>query len=269
MPLPDLAKATALLRSHHAEEAAANFPRVRRVPNSYAVRMLDYYDSLASTGREAFLDALARQSALCFVHPRIVMQRFSDFQSDPALRAFAEANNSARFSMGMRYWGLPLLKPMLTDPMSIEMRQKTRATLDFVPRDDMPPELLPNFDVNALVTAKAPLLRKLIDPSFKKLFAPVKTKLPGGDYKYEGTLEGAPVKISLGFPGRGIQMRYEISITGDPDGVFVFNLPWERLWGVAGHWDFLTEQNAPPSIDLLGELITGVVRLRNQIAALA
>ena len=51
--------------------------------------------------------------------------------------------------------------------------------------------------------------------------------------------------------------------------IFVSRLSYEDLWITNLGWDYLTEENAAPSIDLLSEQIVYLAGLTHQIAELA
>lgn len=72
-------------------------------------------------------------------------------------------------------------------PLRGRAQAQVRARLDFTPRDDLPPELVPDADFTRIMPAKAPLLRKLVDGAFKQMFATEKKKQPGGETIYTGS----------------------------------------------------------------------------------
>jgi hypothetical protein len=111
------------------------------------------------------------------------------------------------------------------------MMAQTRAGLDFTPRDDMPPELVPDPDPARLKPAKAPQLRKLIDAAFKDLFAPTKEKGRGGETIYTGTLQGTMLKVRIDFAARGVQLVHGVSIPDDTRTVIVVGRTYEQLGG--------------------------------------
>jgi hypothetical protein len=51
------------------------------------------------------------------------------------------------------------------------------------------------------------------------------------------------------------------SVTGSATSGAPRALSYELLWGQPGGWDYLTEENAARSVDLLPELTDAVVRL--------
>ena len=117
--------------------------------------------------------------------------------TNPAFVRYRQAMQSPPFTMGLRYVGLRMLKSMLVDRIAMEMMARTRATLDFIPRDDLPAPLVPDPELAHLKPAKAPLLRKLINEAFAESFATGKQKRPGGETEYIGALEGTNIKVSI------------------------------------------------------------------------
>src|SRR5262245_53930782 len=159
----DMDRVSVLLRTRFAEEADAGFPTLRRIPSSGVIKWLDYVETLKANDRESLLDALARTGALRFFHPAMVRERYDHLASDPAFQQYLAAMQSPPFTMGLRYWGIPMRQQILKDAASVEMMKRTRATLDFTPRDDVPETLVTHPDTTNLENPKAPLLRKLID----------------------------------------------------------------------------------------------------------
>ena len=191
------------------------------------------------------------------------MEKFAT--TDPAFVRYRRAVQSAPFTMGLRYVGLRMLKSVLADRMSMEMMARTRATLDFIPRDDLPTALVPDPEPAHLKPAKAPLRRKLIDEAFRKLFAREKQKRLGGETEYSGVLQGTNIKVVADFSGRGPQLRYGVSIPDKTKTLFVWQLTYEDLWAAGSGWDCLTEENAEASISLLCEHIAQIVSLHNSV----
>lgn len=266
MTLQKLDDVSALLKAHLDGEAQAGFPRLTRIPSSGTIQFLDYFDTLAAADRDSLLAVHAEIDALNFFPPSAVSERVEELvTTNPALVSYRQAMQSAPFTMGSRYLGLRMLKSMLGDPISREMMARTRATLDFIPRDDLPAALVPDPDLAHLKPAKAPLLRKLIDEAFPKLFATGKQKHEGGETEYTGALEGTSIKVIIDFSARGPQLRYGVKIPDETKTIFVWGLMYEDLWAASPGWDYLTEENAEPSIRLLCENIAQIVLLRNRV----
>src|SRR6266702_3288293 len=266
MTLPRLDEVTAVMRTDLVAEADSGFARLRRIPSSGTIRFLDYFSSLAPAERSSLLDSHARAAAMTFCPTVAGYDSILELvNTDPALVAQHKALSSPWYSMGLRYEGLRMRKAMMSDAMSVEMMAKTRASLDFTPRDDMPPELVADPDLANVKPAKAPQMRKLIEAAFKKLFAPQKRKLAGGSTAYTGVLLGAETTVWIDYAGMGMQLLHGVSIPDEMRRVLVARLTYESLWGAGRGWDYITEENAEASMQLLYELIVNVVRLRCQV----
>ena len=124
---------------------------------------------------------------------------------------------------------------------------------------------MPEPDPAHLKPAKAPLLRKLINEAFPKLFATGKQKRPGGETEYVGAPEGTNIKVIIDFSARGFQLRYGVKIPDETKTIFVWGLMYEDLRAAGPGWDYLTQENAEPSIRLLRGNIAQIVLLRNRI----
>jgi len=270
MSLEKLDDASALLRAHLAEEAHSGFPNLSRIPSSGMIRFLDYASTITAAERDELVSSFARLGAMrFFMTLAAVRDEMSTLaMADPPLLRYRAALQSAAFSMGLRYEGLRMRKAMLTDRMSVEMMARTRATLDFIPRDDPPAQLVPDPDPAHLKPAKAPLLRKLIDKIFKDLFTGEKRKLAGGDTGHEGVFQGTNFTLWISFAGMGLQLRYGVSIPDETKRVSVLRFAYEDLWAPGPGWDYLTEENAEASMHLLRDLVEQVIRLRNSVIAL-
>ena len=268
MPVENLDQVSALLKAHLTEEARAGFPMLIRIPSTGTIRSLDYAATLTAADLDSLLNAFARADAMKFF-PRLATpdQMLNFANTDAALLHYRNAMQSAPFTMGLRYLDLRMMKAMLSDRMSVEMMAQTRATLDFIPRDDMPVTLVADPDPAHLKPAKAPLLRKLIDKAFKDMFAEGKQKLPGGETGYTGVFENTNITVWIDFAARGLQLRYGVSIPDATKTVFVSRLAYEDLCGGVVGWDYLTEENAEASIHLMCELVARVVRVRNALMA--
>jgi hypothetical protein len=255
----------ALLRADFTAEADAGFPTVRQIPSTDAVKFLDHFAKLKSAEADALLDALARAHALQFFPPVVCREGLELNENDSALVQFRNATRTGQFAYGLRYQDLRMARTALKDPESMRHMAETRSKLDFVPRDDPPSELMPEPDRLKVQTAKAPLLRKLIDKAFARLFAPRKTKQPGGTLQYAGSIGSTELMVAVIFSNMYGQLHWWVNMR-----MLNPNLKAVRVldfWGACG-WDYLTEENAPRSIDLLCERIVYLARLRERIDAL-
>jgi hypothetical protein len=266
MPIDKLPGITALLKAHLAAEAQAGFPRLTRTPSTAIVQFLDYYAALAAADRESLLDALSQMGALRFLPLPLVQSRLQAVAAaHPALLRYRRALQSPRFTVGLRYVEPRMRMALLTDPAGRETMAEARRGLDFVPRDDPPAALVADPDPARATTAKAPLLRRLIDSAFKKLFAGEKHKRPGGETEYAGTLDGTRLSVAVDFAAMGCQLRYDVSIPISSEDITVSRLAYEDLWTSGAGWNYLTGENAVSSIALLCDHIAQIVSLRNRI----
>jgi hypothetical protein len=148
------------------------------------------------------------------------------------------------------------------------MMQQTRSTLNYVPRDDAPVPLVNDADVTQLHPAKALQLKKLVKPLLRDLLRAREEKMPGGTTKYDGTLDGTPVKVRVDYAARDVQMICAVSIPDPERTVVVVGTGYEHFFGMGDGWDYLTEENADASIGLLPELLRRLVTLRNEVKRL-
>jgi len=159
-----LSSIAALLRADFTVEADAGFPTVRRIPSTESVKFLDYFAALEPGGRGPLLDVTARLGAIQFYPSPQAYQEALDLSANNAASVqYRAALQSGHFAYGLRYVDPRMARAMLNDPQGMAMMAQTRSTLDFQPRDDPPKDLTPESDIRKIQTAKAPLLRKLIE----------------------------------------------------------------------------------------------------------
>lgn len=259
----------ALVRAEFDQEAAAGFPKLRRIPSTGVTALLDYLESLSAAERGVLFDAQARLSALSFFPAPLIASAHEEIRTtEPALLRRAEILKSPPFAYGLRYVDLRMARMMLMDPVGMAHMKQTRAKPDFVPRDDCPRELVPEPDLERVVTAKAPLLRKLLNQALVPLLGVKSTKLPGGEMIYDGSLRGVPLKVGIIFSNMYGQMHYAVTAKVLERNILAQRMTYELLWGTNTGWDCLTEENAPRSTDLLVELLRILAGFVNRIASL-
>src|SRR5579883_2451463 len=207
--------------------------------------------------------------ALGFVLTPAAQQELLQFaNSNPALAKYRDALSRGPLAMGLRYQSIRMAKAMLNDAQSVAMMRQMRSTLDYVPRDDAPVPLVNDADVTRLHPAKAPQLKKLVKPLLQSFLGAKEEKIPGGTLKYDGALDGTPVKVRVDYAARDVQMIYSVSIPDPERKVVLIGSGYEHFFGMGGGWDYLTEENAEASVGLLPELLRRIVALRNEIARL-
>ena len=262
-----LSSIAALLRADFAVEADAGFPTVKRIPSTEAVKFVDYFAALEPDGPGPLLDAMARLGAMQFFPPPLVYQEALDLNArNAAILQLRAAQQSGPFAYGLRYVDLRMARAMLNDPESMARMAQTRSALDFEPRDDPLKDLTPESDIRKIQPAKAPLLRKLMEKAFAQLFPAQKSKLPGGETRYAGSIGSTELTVSFFFTSRFAQLHWFVKMPMAKPNLRAFRV--EDFWGSRA-WDYLTEENASRSIDLLCERIVYLVNLKERIDTLS
>ncbi len=263
-----LSNVEALLRTDFDAEANSGFARLAKSPCTAIIRLLDYCESIDTHERDRLLDVLARMGAMKFFPPAQIAAEYESLQSgNPAFVKCWTTTRSEQFSAGLRYHGIKMTKTMLSDAQSREGMAKYRATLAWRPRDDPPELLVPGRDLASVQSAKAPLLRKLASAALKNSFATGSNRVPGGETEYSGQIGDSRVSVRVDFGSRAAQLRYVVTVLNPRQNISVRRLSAEDLWFPNLGWDYLTEENAPRSIDLLVEQIQYLVNLSDRLVA--
>jgi hypothetical protein len=253
----------ALLRTELADEVAAGFPRLNRIPYTDIIWLLDYYDGLTAAERTALLDALACFGAeLFFLRPGT----WAPPEVAPALARCREARDGPGGKGGTRYTDVKMLcmdKSMREPGNYHESWRQNFTALHFRPR----PDLLP--DLSHLKAAKAPLLRKLVKAALTRLYAPRIEKQPGNNLKYVGPYGDGELTVGVDFGSSLSPLRYEVIFKNATHWLPAVRLNYELFWGVGLGWDYLTEENAPRSIDFFAEQVAYVANLVERVNGLA
>lgn len=260
---------TALVRAELDQESAAGFPKLKRIPSTGIIRFLDYWESLPAGEHDPLIEALASLGTLHFFPAPLIAKTHDELRTtNPACLRMGAAMKSPQFAYGLRYEGLRMARAILNDPQSVEMMKKMRAGLDFEPRDDRPRELVGETDILQVRTAKAPLLRKLLKASLTPLLGAKGEKKPGGEIVYEGAIGRVPLKATISFSNLYAQMYYGVTIKMPERNILAFRVSYEAFWGTNEGWNYLTEENAPRSVELLCELVRTLAGFMERIAAM-
>ena len=263
-----LSDVAAVVRAELAQEADAGFPALSRIPCTGIVKFLDHFATLSPADRTALLDARARLGALHFFPAPLIAKAHEELRTtDPALLRFQEAMRSLPFSYGLRYLDLRMARAALRDPESMAHMARTRAALDFQPRDDPPVSLVSTREIRDIQTVRAPELRKLLNPMLLKRLG-AKPQKRHGELIYEGRIGDIALRISIIFSNLYAQMTYGVTWSVPERGLLTYRFGYEALWGAGTGWDYLAEENAARSIDLLDELLVRLARLFERILAL-
>jgi len=269
MPSKSIDAIAALVREELAREAEAGFPTLTRIPSSGVIKLLDYIATLSEADRTSLIEAQALIAALHFLPAPLIAKAYEDLRtSDPALLRLQNGMSSPGFSYGLRYLDLRMHRMMVNDPESVARMAETRAGLDFTPRDDLPEALVGTTQIRDIRTAKAPLLRKLLNPMLRQRVSAKPEKRPGGELVYEGAIGDVPLRVSVIFSNMYGQMHYAVTSSMRERQMLAQRLTYESLFGANTGWDYLTEDNAARSIDLLDQLLVSLAGLLERIAAL-
>jgi hypothetical protein len=258
----------ALFQAELAEEAAAGFPRLKRIPCTDIIWFLDYYAALDTAGQQALLDELARFDAWWYSAPAR-----PELPAETPARARMKADSQKPGGKcGTRYTNVKMLctwDPSMHNPSHYDISWRQHFTpLHFQPRADLLP------DINSFTSAKAPQLRKLVDDAFRRLFSPdkkrvQKEKLAGGACKYPGTVGSSQVSVMVDFGSIMGQVCYSVSVVNPAHTIRMARLAYEGLWGGVVGWDYLTEENAPRSIEFFAEQVVYLAHLVERVNAAA
>ncbi len=264
-----LSEIATLVRADLAQEADAGFPVLSRIPSTGTVKFLDNFAMLGPADRIALLDALARLAALHFFPAPLIAKAHEQLRTtDPAMIRFGEAMQSRAFAYGLRYLDLRMARAMLNDPESSAHMARTRAALDFEPRDDLPEPLVGTTALRDIQTIRAPQLRKLLNPMLLNRLGAKPQKRLGGELVYEGRIGDIALRVSIIFSNLYAQMHYAVGWSVPEQGLSVHRLSYEILWGNNIGWNYLTAENAARSIELLDQLLLRLAQLFERVRAL-
>lgn len=263
----------ALVRTELAQEVAAGFPRLVRIPETDIIWFLDWFPTLDAVAREALLDGLAESAALMFFPPRprtLLDARPVAPPVVPVLEAMRERRADIGSRSGTRYTDLKMLgvERALQDPARYHESVRPYLTpLHFQPRADLlvTPE--------SLTAAKAPLLRKLVRAAFARDDGWTIEKQPGGVSKCVAQRGDTEIVVRIDFGGGMTQLGYTVTIRrADDRRPIAVQLTYERLWHASGRWDYISEANAPRCVPFLAEQVAYladlVARIRSKRDAL-
>lgn len=253
-----------LLRAEMADEAAAGFPRLMRIPQTTIIWFLDYFADQAEAEREAILDALAESAARAFGVPAMpVLNERGVAVIPPALAPMFAKREGAGGMGGTRYSDLKMLsaEPAFRNPAGYHVSWRENFTpLHFQPRKDLLP------DLDQMKAAKTPLVRKLLKKVLTGTLGLTEAKLAGGA-KYVGRLGDVDVTIHADFGRMLSQLGYTVILKGPGGQPLALMINYERLWCSDARWDYLTEENAPRSLDFFAEQIAYLADLSQRVMA--
>src|SRR4029077_1328191 len=179
--------------------------------------------------RFTLLDSRARIGALQFFPAPLIAKAYEQLQTDPAVIRFRDAMQSRAFAYGLRYLDVRMARAALRDPESMAHMARTRATLDFQPRDDLPELLVGSTPLRDIQTIKAPQLRKLLNLMLLTQLGTKPQKRIGGALIYRGASGDIPLRVSIIFSNLYAQMHYGVGWSVRERGLLTQRLGYEAL----------------------------------------
>ena len=266
---PRVSDIAELVRAELAQEVEAGFPVLSRIPSTGIIKFLDNFATLGLADRMSLLDALARIAALNFFPAPLIARAHEQLRTtDSSVIRFYHGMQSGAFAYGLRYLDVRMARAAVRDPESMAQMTRTRAALDFQPRDDLPELLVGSTPLRDIQTVRAPQLRKLLNPMLLKRLGAKPQKRLGGELVYEGMIGDIPLRVSIIFSNLYAQMHYAVTWSIRERDLLAQRFNYEIMWGANTGWDYLTEENAARSIDLLDQLLLRLAALFERVLAL-
>ena len=128
-----------------------------------------------------------------------------------------------------------------------------------------PPENLARH-LEELIPVKIPALRRMAGAALARRFGANAQDFGSEIWRYEGQLEGTPLKVTIRYSGRMArpQMAYEVEVAHRAWPLT--GVRFESILGAGfGMWNYLTRENAERSVALLCDLVGYVAELPERL----
>ena len=240
----------AFTRAEFEAEWRSDFARLRRIPSTAVLRLLDYFADQSPQDQAALADDLALNALGMLVYPR-----------QQALHAYRAGREVYRryvdniiFYSGYRYLGTRLLRSFLAG-------EKTD------PRIHLPPEV--REQAAAIVPTNSREIRKGVRARFKAHFGAKPENLGGGVWRYPGQWGAVALQVDIDYGGRSDQLRYWVTVHDPARGITLRQISLEALLGLPMQtsWDNVEARNLDASLDLLVELVITCAELPARLPA--
>ncbi|HEV3386968.1 MAG TPA: hypothetical protein VG097_19275 [Gemmata sp.] len=245
------------LRGEFAEEQCGGFARLKRVPDTHVIRFLDHFASLNAVEQSELKSVLAEWSSYRLegvAIPIPISEKFSRATAVPGLIG------------GVRYTGVNMLAGLANNVGSKGLegffRQQGVVGLSL----QFPENLVRNHE--DLIPVEITVLRQLVQRKFTSFFQPEIKEVEDDIWWYTGTLANSTLRVQIRYSAKmGVpQLKYQIEMQGNGLMIAAPDVCFESILGVGfGRWDYLTQENAERSVDLLCELVDYVARLPERI----
>ncbi len=236
-------RAREVLRSSFAAEAAAGFPLLKQIPRTSVFHLLDFFGTLDDAQKQLLIEGLAFFCSNFLLVEDIPQNYVSEnWQKHQGLGPY--------FREVYYFKKLPRYSSITSSAIDVSASQSQ------IRREMLPAAV-------EVVAAKANELRKQADLVIPKLFSEnfSQENLPGGNRVYSGKLNGRHTTIWVEFTPKSMgQLRYLVQFTvTKTDGQMVESqkISLEQLWfqPEENGWNYLTDENAVRSIEILSEVI--------------
>ena len=206
-------------------ERKSDFPQLRRVPSTHALKVLRYFDTLNAESADVFCDALA-ESAFDSLFPEPGSVPL--YKRNPAYRKYVDTVGKTAY---LDYRGLrSYLAAARLGGKQLSPKTRERA--------------------EAIVPITAAELRKRIKLAFADVLHPMKVSHKGQYWVYIGTYDGVETLITIDYSCPHYQLNYWVTINNARPSFWGSN--FERLLGLNyARWDNIDQRNADDAIHLL------------------
>ncbi len=228
-----------LLRAEFQREQASDFELLRRIPSTQVRKFLDYFSTLDAAGKTALSEAM-RQSAFLTVFPYAGKQPYG--AGNAAYRRYVD---SVGRMWGWRYEGV-------RDAARGDIAMLERQPNPFLPLTDEIRSWLEN-----LRPLKSTEIRRLVKLAFSQIIVPLDVGHQGGLWRYQGDIQGRPIRINMDYHQKYAQFDYGIEhpYQAQEPGKLRLDMAYEQLLGLSCRWDCVEQANLNESIGLLKDLV--------------
>lgn len=242
------------LRGEFDAEASNGFARLKRVPDTHVRHFLDYYRSLNASDQDALAYASTLWGTLRLFGPG-PSEQHEALKTNLAWENWRNEMVMGRGREPHHYYSVPFLRTCVAQAKIDRAKGKPSSVS----------KELEEYAVS-IRNVKAPELRKLVRPVLRSILGARPFKVGGGDWDYEGIINGSRVMVGIDYGGRSAQLGYEVAVQSTEPLVEFKRAGFEVVLGV-GHcnWDFIVEENVNDSMALLGELVTYVADLPKRL----
>ncbi|HWN96197.1 MAG TPA: hypothetical protein VNT99_14270 [Methylomirabilota bacterium] len=227
-------------RSELLAEDCSGFARLSCVPDSCVAAHLDYYKTLGTADRTAYIDCCAHWARAHYGFvigaPRI----------DHTRHPFFGRWNSVLIN-DEQHWNRSV--PALRTAVAQYKIDKHRGIRSSISEEYF-------ALASSIQSIKAPELRKRVRAALQPLGYIRIDRLGGGDLVYCCRLGGREFHVHVDYRGRDAQLRYRVAFPEFRDTHPVLQFCFEDALGFGhGHWDFIVEPNVDDSFALFTEVV--------------